>query len=264
MRTIRARWYHPGRIEKIRLIVCHDMEAPESALTAENCARYFATTGTQASAHVCVDSDSRVRCVEDHDTAWAAPGANADGLQLEIAGYMRQTRQQWLDAFSRAALDQAAQQTAQWCLLYDIPPRRLTRAELRADRRGITCHADVSAVYRLSDHTDPGDGFPWDVFLARVQHHLGSRERPSPNDEVKVPDWPGRVLRLTSPLMCGLDVRRWQRRMRNRGWAIVVDGIYGVRSREVATAFQREVKGLTVDGAVGRETWTKAWLAAIR
>jgi hypothetical protein len=53
------------------------MEAPEGPQTAENIAAYFAKTSTKASAHVCVDNDSEVRCVSDADTAWAAPRANA-------------------------------------------------------------------------------------------------------------------------------------------------------------------------------------------
>ncbi|MFB9880949.1 N-acetylmuramoyl-L-alanine amidase [Planobispora siamensis] len=257
MRTITARWYTQGRIEDIRVVVVHDMEAPESATTAENVARYFATTGTKASAHVCVDSDSRVRCVADAHTAWAAPGANADGLQLEIAGYARQTREQWLDRFSRAALEQAAIQTAEWCAKYGLPARRLTRAQLRAGHKGITSHADVSAVYRRSDHTDPGPNFPWAYFLERVQHHLGGAQA-NQEETVSTPMWPGRILRLTSPLMEGKDVRRWQRRMRARGWRIAVDGLYGRESAKVAQAFQAE-KRLRVTGEVGRDDWIAAW-----
>lgn len=238
------------------------MEAPEGLLTAENVANYFRTTGTQASAHVCCDNDSRVRCVDDADTAWAAPGCNSDGLQLEIAGYMRQSPAQWLDDYSRAALDQAAQQTAEWCRNYGLPARKLTREELRTGRKGITQHSDVSAVYRRSDHTDPGPGFPWDHFLARVQEHLGTTPRPPADTPVEVPEWPGRNLKVTSPYMTGTDVQIWQRQMRTRGWEIAVDGVYGPASQAVAVAFQRQ-KGLQADGIVGCRTWEAAWTEPI-
>jgi len=172
MKTVPARWFHKGRPSPIRLIVIHDMEAPEGPLTAENCANYFATTTRKASAHVCVDNNSAVRCVADGDTAWAAPGANSDGLQLEIAGYMRQTRTQWLDPYSKAALKQAAIVAVGWCVKYGIPVRRLIGNQLRAGVPGICGHVDVSTAYRQSDHTDPGPGFPWDIFLDMVRAEL--------------------------------------------------------------------------------------------
>lgn len=54
------------------------------------------------------------------------------------------------------------------------------------------------------------------------------------------------------------DVRTWQQRMAQRGWDIVVDGIYGTESRGVAIRFQIE-KDLRVDGIVGVQTWNASW-----
>lgn len=76
---------------------------------------------------------------------------------------------------------------------------------------------------------------------------------------VKVPPVPSRLLRRG---MVGSDVRRWQARMRERGWNIDVDGIFGPQTERVARAFQAE-KGLRVDGIVGPETWRAAWLAEV-
>lgn len=68
------------------------MEAPEKGDTAENIANYFHTTVKQASAHICVDNNSIVQCVLDNDIAWAAPGANSDGIHIEMAGYAKQKK----------------------------------------------------------------------------------------------------------------------------------------------------------------------------
>lgn len=57
-------------------------------------------------------------------------------------------------------------------------------------------------------------------------------------------------------------VRRWQARMRERGWRITVDGDYGPQSRQVCLAFQRE-KRLQIDGVLGPQTWRAAWTAPI-
>ncbi|GAB2517502.1 peptidoglycan recognition protein family protein [Nocardiopsis aegyptia] len=58
------------------------------------------------------------------------------------------------------------------------------------------------------------------------------------------------------------DLRRWQRRMRDRGWVITPDGLYGDQTEGVTRAFQRE-KRLTVDGLIGGRTWSAAWTAPI-
>lgn len=50
----------------------------------------------------------------------------------------------------------------------------------------------------------------------------------------------------------------WQQRMKDRGWPITPDGVYGNETREVTMNFQRE-KGLTVDGEIGPQTWDAAW-----
>jgi len=160
----------------VRVIVIHSMEAPEGPQTAENVAAYFAKPSTKASAHICVDNNSEVRCVADEDTAWAAPGCNADGLQLELAGYARQTRKEWMDDYSLTMLGRAVKIVAAWCRKYSIPARRLTQAELRAGHKGLTSHADVSAVYKRSDHTDPGAGFPWDWFIKALQEELSGKK----------------------------------------------------------------------------------------
>ena len=60
----------------------------------------------------------------------------------------------------------------------------------------------------------------------------------------------------------GDDLRRWQQRMKDRGWHITVDGLYGENTRFIAIEFQRE-KGLTVDGLIGPATWSAAWTAPI-
>lgn len=88
----------------------------------------------------------------------------------------------------------------------------------------------------------------------------GGNQQPGRPGE-PAPPWPGRDLKYP-PIMRGDDVRRWQARMRERGWIIDVDGAYGPRSRDVATAFQRE-KGLPVTGVVDEATWKASWEAPI-
>src|SRR5262245_59991772 len=74
--------------------------------------------------------------------------------------------------------------------------------------------------------------------------------------------WPGRYLRVKSPMMHGDDVRTVQARMRERGWRITADGWYGPISAQVCREFQRAY-GLAVDGIVGPITWAAAWSQAV-
>jgi N-acetyl-anhydromuramyl-L-alanine amidase AmpD len=161
---------------KVRVIVIHDMEAPETQNTAENVARYFNTTTTVASAHICVDNNSIVQCVYDSDVAYAAPGCNHDGIQVELAGYGKQTRAEWMDFYGIALLALASDAVAQYCIKYGIPAVQLTNAELKAGKKGIVGHYQVSKVYKKSDHTDPGPGFPWDYFIESVRNFIAARK----------------------------------------------------------------------------------------
>ncbi|TDB90948.1 peptidoglycan-binding protein [Actinomadura sp. KC216] len=60
------------------------------------------------------------------------------------------------------------------------------------------------------------------------------------------------------PLRKTETCRKWQQRMKDRGWDIAVDGWYGPASKTVCRRFQAE-KGLSVDGIVGPNTWRATW-----
>jgi hypothetical protein len=169
---IQARWHHVGRVRGIRALCMHSMEAPEKGETAESTAHYFSTVSRPASAHRCFDNNSLVNCVRVSDTAFAAPGLNADGVHYEHAGYARQSELEWLDPFSQTMLDLSAQAAAQDCRELNIPVRRLTLAQVRDEySRGLTDHVTVTLAFHKSDHTDPGAHFPWEWYLERVTHY---------------------------------------------------------------------------------------------
>lgn len=161
----------PGK-RKIRLLVIHDMEAPELDGTAEAVAAYFQKPSTKASSHECIDNNSVVVCVDDQDVAWAAPGANSDGIQFELAGYARQTKKQWGDPYSDAMLHIAARRMAKKAIKHKIKVRHVSAAELKAGgaaRNGITRHVDVTNAFHQSSHTDPGPNFPLTQFIGMVR-----------------------------------------------------------------------------------------------
>lgn len=185
MEIVPARWFTKTNGRIIDLVVLHDAEVPETATSAEGVANYFATTATKASCHVACDSDSEVRCVLDKDVAWAAPRANHNGLQLEMAGYARQTPIEWDDPYSRAMLGRAATIVADWLATYKLPAEFVDAAGLRAGQRGVTTHAQVSLAFHETDHTDPGPNFPGKPFMALVRTKLpGGHVADDPNPTV--------------------------------------------------------------------------------
>lgn len=160
--------------ESIKWIVLHSMEGPEEATRAEHVANWMSGAlapkfpAPETSAHYAVDSDSIVQMVKDRDVAWHAKGANRFGIGIEHAGKAKQTREQWLDAFSGPMLLISAELCAALCNLYVIPRVFVDAADLLKGEAGITTHAEVTKAFRQSTHTDPGPSFPLDWYLDRV------------------------------------------------------------------------------------------------
>ncbi len=179
--VIKAKWFTKSTGKRtVRVVVIHTMEAPKKADTAENVAKFFQTLPAtkKASAHLCIDNDSIVQCVFDNDVAFAAPGVNRDGIQLELAGFASQTAADWKDAYNILLLEKAANAAAQYCLKYDIPRVHLTNKQLKDGAKGIIGHVQATEVFPPNaGHTDPGKNFPWDFFIERVKFHYEERKK---------------------------------------------------------------------------------------
>jgi len=174
--TTTAKNYTKGpRRNPMRLIVLHTMESQEKPNTAETVAAWFGgKTAPKSSAHVCVDTNSSVQIVDDGDIAWAAPGANNDGLHIEMAGTAAQTPAQWADTYSQGVLHQAAKIAAKWCIKYSIPARLLTPKQVADGKtKGICGHITVTKAFpKLGSHTDPGKNFPWDQMISLIADNM--------------------------------------------------------------------------------------------
>lgn len=198
-RTPRA--YGTGRDGKgVRLSVVHYTAGSENTSSAENGNAYDAVRTDGTSCHVFHDPDSSVQEVLRKDRANSAlHKGNRLGIQHELCG-TAQTRAQWLDANSDAILWRAARAVAKDCVDYGLEPRRLSVSEVRRawyeypnGPRGICGHVDITNAFPEDGgtHTDPGTGFPWDVFLERVHHYLnnGDEMTPQENERAEAEAW---------------------------------------------------------------------------
>lgn len=251
---VQARNFTKGRSNRIDVLVIHTMEAPELPDTAENVASWFAgSSAPQASAHYCIDANSIVQCVRDDDVAWHAPGANHNGLGFEHAGRAAQTGADWSDEYSLKCLELSAQLAAEKCRKYEIPVVWLRAADLRAGKRGITGHVQVSEAFRRSDHHDPGTSFPVQAYLSRVRKHLGDAYVPAAAHRQRDKD------SAQDPTLKqgarGYQVKRLQRLLAQRGFDPgAADGVFGAATTAAVKKAQ-QAHGLEADGIAGPLTW---------
>lgn len=165
------KWY-PSRRKPVRLIVMHitaGLEQMRQAAddSAEATARYCANTERKVSWQSGVDWDSVIDLLPPDYTAFHCQGYNSESLGMEIS--KRTT--DWSDApawWIDRVLANAARKGAEWARAYDIPPRRLTLAQVQADAKGFVDHSTLDQQRR----TDPGANFPWVRFLDLVARNL--------------------------------------------------------------------------------------------
>jgi len=153
---------------RIRLIVLHSTEGG----TARGAAGWFAADASEGSTHVVVDDEECYLTLPEDVVPWGAKGdaVNEDGLHVEMAGYAKWSRDEWLER--RKRIENAAAVVLDWAKRYDVPLVFLDADALRAagnDARGITSHREITKAYDISGgHQDPGPDFPIDVFMELV------------------------------------------------------------------------------------------------
>lgn len=256
--------FYTTRKAAVKYIVIHsaenlpDVEPPDAG--AEAVARYLAGVDRDASYHEVVDTDSYVRLLPDDHTAWHARGYNANGYGLSMA--TQAAKWSALPEEYREQLYRACASRARRAAIELGVPLRKT---VPGGAAGFVGHGEVDPTRR----SDPGKDFDWDYFMALVNETQAVPHQPTvvvppkPNKPIghthSAPPAPRRALKATTK---NGYARQWQLKMRQRGWKITVDGVYGPKSAEICKRFQRE-KGLLVDGKVGPQTWAATWKAPV-
>lgn len=247
---------HGGSQSRVDRIVIHGTVSPCVRGGARSVARYFQSRAAGGSAHYIVDPGEIIACLREGIIGYHAP-PNTGSIGVELCDPQKGSSSRWRDDNHEAMLELAARLVRQIAARWNVPLRRLTVAEVKAGKRGICGHVDISKAFGQTDHVDPGSAFPWDHFMDLVD----GVEREEPVKVVYkggIPTWPGRVLKLADPMMSGEDVKVWQSKLKLRGWDIGVDGVFGKQSNAVCAGFQ-EATGLASSGKVDRATWEMTW-----
>jgi GH25 family lysozyme M1 (1,4-beta-N-acetylmuramidase) len=171
MAYIQAR-SHGGTQTAVTRLVIHATVSPCVRGGAKSVANYFRTTTRAASAHYVVDPGEVVQCLTESTVGYHAP-PNTGSLGFELCDPQAGSASRWADANHEAMLRRAATLVRARAKQWGIPLVKLSAADLKAGKRGICGHADVSAAWHLTDHSDPGTGFPWAHFMALVKGEDG-------------------------------------------------------------------------------------------
>lgn len=215
--------------------------------SAENLCAWM--DGQQVSYHKVIDDDSVVHYVADDRYAWAMRSANRRSLNLCFIGRASFDRAEWLR--HERMLRMGASEVRSWCDRWGIPRQKLTAAQVGRDERGICGHVDWTNGKRDGTHTDPGAGFPWDVFIAYVNG------MPAPAGGAG-PVATGRpVLKVgdTGPVVGSLQAFANRVFASYAGIPVLAPPLFGPKTLAFVREFQTRSR-LLVDGIVGPRTWS--------
>jgi N-acetyl-anhydromuramyl-L-alanine amidase AmpD len=123
---------------------------------------------------------------------------------------------------------------------------RQQRKKLAVSRPRLVRHRDVSTEGKV----DTSDDFPY----AEVRRRIFAATDPTDEGGTSGHEWPGRKFEVKTPPMQGNDIRRWQERMRQRGFRITADGKYKPADGQACLSFQRR-EHIPESGVVGQRTW---------
>lgn len=181
-------YVHPDRYGAVktlgpnRLLVVHTSEGGETATAAEGLCSFMGMQGDRfnadgsrygASYQGVTDTDEGIYpATPDNVVAYAAAGANHDGIHICIPGKAGQDSLGWTDADSIAHIKALAWCFRQKSIEHSIPLVHVTDAEILAGASGYCDHWAISRVYKRSTHNDVGQHFPW--------AYLGNLLAPSP------------------------------------------------------------------------------------
>lgn len=205
--TARFTFGRPRPTHQIRNIIIHvTVNAPGTP--AENVATYQINSRS-GSYHELTDTTIKHLIENTPDwLTWSSGNYGNDvGWHRSFVMWGTETRAQWLKY--DAMLREAAKRDAEKCVQFNIPPVKLTAAELRAGKRGFAGHLETGQAWGGTDHVDPGTGFPWDVYLGYVRDYINGTNKQEEGDMLTVKYFTDYIKGFIGPLISDAkDIRQ--------------------------------------------------------
>lgn len=170
-----AKYFTLAKRTSLDWIVLHSAEMKDTSNAAEALGSWLhGPSAAHVSAHYSVDLDSIVQMVPEASIAWAAGHTgNQRGIHLEIAGYAKETAEQWK---ADGALELVSKLVADIAERWSIQLEFVDAAGLVAGKKGVTTHAEISKAFHESDHVDPGGLSVEDVIAGAMLARADTRD----------------------------------------------------------------------------------------
>lgn len=172
------------------LIIIHSLEAPARAGMAYNLASGW-IQNAPVSPHSISDPVETVDCLNVGTVGWHCGNGNQKGIGLEVTGYAAWSFQQWTEPTAFAAVRLDAKRGAEVAQRFGIPLRWLSLQQIRNGEKGFCTHFDITQTLGGTNHTDPGKGFPYAIFMQMVQQFAGEPVKPTPTPNPQPGTGPG-------------------------------------------------------------------------
>lgn len=147
----------------------------DTSLAAEALASWLhGPSAAHVSAHFAIDLNSVSQLVPEASIAWAAGHtANQRGIHIELAGWAKQTNDEWHQ--QGQLLNLCGSLIADIASRWSIPIEYVNHDGLLAGKRGVTTHHDCTLAWHETNHFDPGEAFPIDeaIGLAMLSRSAG-------------------------------------------------------------------------------------------
>jgi hypothetical protein len=173
---------------KVRLLALH---TTEGSRTCPSLLAFFSRSDAQGSSHAGVCDKCLTEFLPYDRASWTLRSGNAISDNLEMCGFARWTRAEWLQHMT--LLDLTAQWLAARSKARGIPLVKLTPAEVKAGRSGVIGHVDWTVGMSDGTHTDPGTSFPWDLVLTLAVRYRDGSTTP----EVDLPITPQEIAAIS-------------------------------------------------------------------